>query len=74
VDANETAQNKMTGITQTGRAMTEYANQLRIIAAETEYDEETLTGLPLGGMSKKLQDAWEAGETENLNTTLDITR
>jgi len=25
-------------------------------------------------MSKKLQDAWETGETDNLNTTLDITR
>jgi len=74
MDAKETAQNKITGITQSGRTMTEYANEFRMIAAETEYDEGTLTRLLLGGMSKKLQDAWEAGETDNLNTTLDITR
>jgi len=54
--------------------MTEYANEFRMIAAETEYDEGTLTRLLLGGMLKKLQDAWEAGETDNLNTTLAITR
>ena len=29
---------------------------------------------PTGGMSKKLQDTWEAGETDNLNTALAITR
>jgi len=74
VDAKETAQNKITGITQSGRTMTEYVNEFRMIAAETEYDEGTLTRLLLGGMSKKLQDAWEAGQTDNLNTTLDITR
>ena len=74
VDAKETAGNKITGITQSGRTMTEYANEFRMIAAETEYDEGTLTRLLLGGMSKKLQDAWEAGETDTLNTTLDITR
>ena len=74
VDAKETARNKITGITQSGRTMTEYANEFRMIAADTEYDEGTLTRLLLGGMSKKLQDAWEAGETDNLNTTLDITR
>jgi len=74
VDAKETARNKITGITQSGRTMREYANEFRMIAAETEYDEGTLTRLLLGGMSKKLQDAWEAGETDNFNTTLDITR
>ena len=74
VDDKETARNKITRITQTGRTMTEYAKEFRMIAAETEYDEGTLTRLLLGGMSKKLQDAWEAGETGNLNTTLDITR
>jgi len=74
VDAKEIARNKITGITQSGRTMTEYANEFRMIAAETEYDEGTLTRLLLGGMSKKLQDAWEAGETDNLNTTLAITR
>jgi len=74
VDAKETARNKITGITQSGRTMTEYANEFRMIAAETEYDEGTLTRLLLGEMSKKLQDAWEAGETDNLNTTLDIAR
>ena len=74
VDTKETARNKITGITQSGRTMTEYANEFRMIAAETEYDEGTLTRLLLGGMSKKLQAAWEAGETDNLNTTLDITR
>ena len=74
VDAKETARNKITGISQSGRTMTEYANEFRMIAAETEYDEGTLTRLLLGGMSKKLQDAWEAGETDNLNTTLAITR
>ena len=74
MDAKETARNKITGITQRGRTMTEYANEIRMIAAETEYDKGTLTRLLLGGMSKKLQDAWEAGETDNLNTTLDITR
>jgi len=74
VDAKETARNKITGITQSGRTMTEYANEFRMIAAETEYDEGTLTRLLLAGMSKKLQDAWETGETDNLNTTLDITR
>ena len=74
VDAKETARNKITGVTHSGRTMTEYANEFRIIAAETEYDEGTLTRLLLGGMSKKLQDAWEAGKTDNLNTTLDITR
>jgi len=74
VDAKETARNKITGVTQSGRTMTEYANEFRMIAAETEYDEGTLTRLLLGGMSKKLQDTWETGETDNLNTTLDITR
>ena len=74
VDAKETARNKFTGITQSGRTMTEYANEFRMIAAETEYDEGTLTRLLLGRLSKKLQDAWEAGQTDNLNTTLDITR
>jgi len=74
VDAKETARNKITGITQSGRTMTEYANEFRMVVAETEYDEGTLTRLLLGGMSKKLQDAGEAGETDNLNTTLDITR
>jgi len=74
VDAKETARNKITGITQTGRTMTEYANEFRIIAAKTEYDEGTLTRLLLGGLSKKLQDAWEAGETDHLDTTLAITR
>jgi len=74
VDAKETARNKITGITQSGGTMTEYANEFRMIPAETEYDEGTLTRLLLGGMSKKLQDAWEAGETDNLKTTLDITR
>jgi len=74
VDAKETARNKITGITQSGRTMTEYANEFRIIAAETEYDEGTLTRLIVGGMSKKLQDAWEAGETDDLNITLDINR
>jgi len=54
--------------------MTEYGHEFRMIAAETEYDEGTLTRLLPGGMSKKLQDAWEAGETDNLNTTLNITR
>ena len=73
VDAKETARNKITGITQSGRTMTEYAKEFRMIAAETEYDEGTLTRLLLGGMSKKLQDAWETGETDNLNTTLEIT-
>jgi len=57
VDAKETARNKVTGITQSGRTMTEYANEFRIVAAETEYHEGTLTRLLLGGMSKKLQDA-----------------
>jgi len=52
----------------------EYANQFRMVAAETEYNEGTLTRLLLGGLSKKLQDAWAVGETDNLNTTLDITR
>ena len=74
MDAKETARNKITGITQSGKTRTEYANEFRMIAAATEYDEGTLTRLLLGGMSKKLQDAWEAGETDNLNTTLDITR
>jgi len=74
VDAKETARNKITGVTQSGRTMTEYANEFAMIAAESEYDEGTLTRLLLGGMSKKLQDAWEAGETDNLNTTLAITR
>jgi len=74
VDAKETARNKITGITQSGRMMTEYANESRMIAVETEYDEGTLTRLLLGGRSKKLQDAWEAGETDNLKTTLAITR
>jgi len=74
VDAKETARNKITGITQSGRTMTEYANNFRIMAAESEYDEGTLTRLLQGGMSKTLQDAWEAGETDNLNTTLAITR
>ena len=64
----------MTSITQGARTMTEYANEFRTVVAETEYDEGTLTGLLLGGMSKQLQDAWEAGETDNLNTTLEITR
>jgi len=54
--------------------MTEYANEFRMIAAKTEPHEGTLTRLLPGGMSKKLQDAWEAGETDNRNTTLDITR
>ena len=57
VDAKERARNKITGITQSGRTMTEYVNEFRMIAAETEYDEGTLTRLLLGGMSKKLQDA-----------------
>jgi len=74
VDAKETARNKIKGITQSGRTMTKYANEFRMIAAETEYDEGTLTRVRLRGMSKKLQDAWEARETDNLNTTLDITR
>jgi len=74
VDAKETARNKIMGITQSGRTMTEYANEFRMIAAETEYDKGTLTRLLLGGMSKKLQDAWKAGVTDNLNMTLDITR
>jgi len=74
VDAKETARNKITGVTQSGRTMTEYANEFRMIAAETEYDEGTLTRLLLGGMSKTVQDAGEAGETDNLNTTLQITR
>jgi len=74
VDAKERARNKITGITQSGRTMTEYANDFRMMAAEPEYDEGTLTRLLLGGMSKRLQDAWEAGETDNLNTTLAITR
>jgi len=74
VDAKETARNKIPGITQSGRTMTEYGNEFRMIAAEIEYDEGTLTRLLLRGISKKLQDAWEAGETDSLNTTLDITR
>jgi len=74
VDAKERARNKITGSTQSGRTITEYDNEFRVIEAETEYDEGTLTRLLLGGMSKKLQDAWEAGETDNRNTTLDITR
>jgi len=74
MDVKETARNKITGITRSGRTMTEYANEFRMIAAETEYDEGNLTRLLLGGMLKKLQDAWEAGKTDNLNTTLDITR
>jgi len=74
VDATETARNKITGITQSGRTMTEYANEFRMIAAETEYDDGTLTRLLLEGMSKKLQDPWEGGETDNLNSTLAITR
>ena len=74
VDAKETARNKITSITQSGRRMTEYANEFRIIAAETEYDEGILTRLLLGGMSKNQQDAWEPGETHNVNTTLSITR
>jgi len=65
VDAKETARNKISRITQSGRTMTEYPNEFRMIAAETEYDEGTLTRLLLEGMSKKLQDAWEAGETDN---------
>ena len=74
VDAKDTARNKITGITQSGRTMTDYVNEFRMIAEETEYDAGTLTRLLLGGMSKKLQDAWEVGETDNLNTTLDIPR
>jgi len=74
MDAKEMGRNRITGITQSGRTMTEYGNEFRMIAAETEYDEGTLTRLLLGGMSKKLQDAWEAGERDNLTTTLDITR
>jgi len=74
MDAKETTCNKITRITQSGRTMTEYANEFRMTAAKTKYDEGTLTRVLLGGMSKKLQDAWETGETDNLNTTLDITR
>jgi len=74
LDAKETARNKITGITQSGRTMTEYANEFGMIAAETEYDEGPLTRLLLGGMSKTLLEPWEAGETDNLNTTLAITR
>jgi len=74
LDAKETARHKITGITQTGRTMMEYANNFRMIAAESKCDEGTLTRVLLGGMSKKLQDGSEAGETDNLNTTLNITR
>ena len=74
MDAKETARNKITGITHSGRTMTEYANEFRMIAPETEYHDGTLTRLLLGGMSQKLQDAWEAGKIDNLKTTLDITR
>jgi ferredoxin len=74
VDTKETARNRITGVRQGNRTMTEYSNEFRMIAAETEYDEGTLTRLLLGGMSKKLQDAWETGETDQLETTLEITR
>jgi len=57
VDAKVTARNKITGITHSGRTMTEYANKFRMIVPETEYNEGTMTRLLLGGMSKKLQDA-----------------
>jgi len=50
VDVKETARNRITSITQSGRTMTEYADEFRMIAAETKYDEGTLTRLLLGGM------------------------
>jgi len=43
-----------------------------MVAAETQYAECTLTRLLLGGISRKLQDSWEAGETASPNTTLVI--
>jgi len=52
VDAKGTARNKITGSTQSGGTMTEYANEFRMIAVETEYDEGTLTRLLF--ISKKI--------------------
>jgi len=50
------------------RSVTEYWNELRLVASEAELDETSGGELLLGGMNTELQNAWEANSDEYEST------
>lgn len=68
VDARETARNKIEKIKQGSRNVTDFWNELRLLATEAEYDEATLGRAFLRGLHEEIQNAW-AMRAQDFTTT-----
>ena len=60
IDAKGEARITLKNMKQGRRSMTEYWNEFRLVASETELDDSTAGEWLLGGMITDLQNAWGA--------------
>ena len=69
IDAKGEARTTLKNMKQGRRSMTEYWNELRLVASETGLDDSTAGEWLLGGMNSELQNAWGASSDKYTNIT-----